>query len=113
MIERPVNESGLQHRFIPLRWRNSGMMQPARKTAHTAGRVLGAALKHFSPCTKSHGVRQVEASDGPDQRVQPPNILLGRPRVVGSQTFKRTLFLLFASFLGAPPFIQSNRSTPL
>src|SRR5437016_4378615 len=74
MIERPANKSSLQHRFIPLWWRNSRMMQPARKMAHTAGGVLCAALKHFSPRTQSHRVRQVEANDGPDQRVQTTNI---------------------------------------
>src|SRR2546428_48422 len=74
MIERPANKSSLQHRFIPLWWRNSRMLQPARKMAHTAGGVLCAALKHFSPRTQSHRVRQVEANDGPDQRVQTTNI---------------------------------------
>src|SRR5947208_1891712 len=60
-LRRPINESGLQYRFIPLHRRDSRMMQPASKTAHLEGLILCAALNHVSPGTQSHRVSQAQA----------------------------------------------------
>ena len=50
LIQRPVNESGLQQGPIPLRWRNSRMMQQSAEKRRTRLAAYCARLiRDFSP----------------------------------------------------------------
>ena len=79
------------------------MMQPAGETAHTAGCVLCATFKHFSPRAESHRVSQAEANHGPDERAQAADILVGLSRDNGKERVQKIVMHLLGFVHGTPP----------
>src|SRR5258708_18592088 len=88
-------------------------MQPAGEATLLAGCVLCAALQHLSPGTQSHGVRQAEAHDSPDQRVEPADILIGRSRNDGEQGMQEIMMHLVSFVHGSTSINPYNRSHTL
>jgi hypothetical protein len=113
MIQWPINQSSLQHRLIPLLWVDGGMMQPARKTAYTAGGVLCTALKYLGPGTQSHAMGQAHAGDRPGQHPDPANFLIDCSRKNGFQCFQKAVIDLVGFSHEGTPTNPYNRTCSL